>query len=327
MKRSIGAISDIPEAFHEEAKKLMTQYNNLTIGQLREVAKQMCIPSSTTLKKEQLLSVVVSRCIGDLMGDRYHSVVAISNELKLEFVRLYREGISYGNCIGGILIINTDYDGFLWDGEREIFVAEGIIKDADLREGDMVEGVCKDIRGVLGLISVNTINSTCFKRRAVFDELASEAVNINDRVEASNKMDIAKGQRAFVFTNGDPSEPISEMKSKTNITVLGIQADVDSRCCPTMQLSSTEAVIPYGTSVANSDSAARIITSRAMRLAEMGKDVLLMVSNIDALSDDMSNYIFSRARKFSKGSISVIAITNSEISVRLKRMADTFITY
>ncbi|MBI5032639.1 MAG: transcription termination factor Rho [Chloroflexi bacterium] len=257
-----------------------------TLTELREIAKEQTISGYTRYKKTDLI-------------------------FRLLRAKAEREGLIFG---GGVLQIVEDGIGFLRSdhllpGPEDVYVSQSQIRRFGLRTGDMVIGQVrppKDTEKYFGLLRVEAVNGLdpeAAKQRPDFDKLTPIFPNSQFKLEtkpnilATRLFDIlapiGRGQRGLIVSPPKAGKTtilkqiangISENYPDAHLMVVLIGerpeevTDVD-RSVEAEVFSST-----FDDVVENQTRVAEMALSRAKRLVEGGKDVVVMLDSITRLA-------------------------------------------
>jgi transcription termination factor Rho len=257
-----------------------------TLSELREIAKEQTISGYTRYKKTDLI-------------------------FRLLRAKAEREGLIFG---GGVLQIVEDGIGFLRSdhllpGPEDVYVSQSQIRRFGLRTGDMVIGQVrppKDTEKYFGLLRVEAVNGLdpeAAKMRPDFDKLTPIFPNSQFKLEtkphilATRLFDIlapiGRGQRGLIVSPPKAGKTtilkqiangISENYPDAHLMVVLIGerpeevTDVD-RSVEAEVFSST-----FDDVVENQTRVAEMALSRAKRLVEGGKDVVVMLDSITRLA-------------------------------------------
>ena len=273
------------------------------LSELRNIARDMEISGYSRLKKEDLI-------------------------LRLLQAKAEREGLIFG---GGVLDIVDDNMGFLrahnyLPGPKDVYVSQSQIRRFGLRRGDMVVGQVRPPKdneryfGLLRVEAVNGIDPENAKQRARFERLTpifpddrliveTEPRNLTTRL-LSLIAPIGKGQRGLIVSPPKAGKTmvlkkiangISENHPKVHLMVILIGerpeevTDMD-RSVEAEVISST-----FDEPVQNHAKAAEMALSRAKRLVECGRDVVILLDSITRLSRAYNLVVQPSGRTLSGG--------------------------
>jgi len=257
-----------------------------TLTELRESAKEQTISGYSRYKKTDLI-------------------------FRLLRAKAEREGLIFG---GGVLQIVEDGIGFLRSdhllpGPEDVYVSQSQIRRFGLRTGDMVIGQVRPPKetekyfGLLRVEAVNGLDPEAAKQRPDFDKLTPIFPNSQFKLEtkpnivAMRLLDmlapIGRGQRGLIVSPPKAGKTtilkqiangISENYPEAHLMVVLIGerpeevTDVDRSVEAEVFASTFDDVVENQTRVAE------MALSRAKRLVEGGKDVVVMLDSITRLA-------------------------------------------
>jgi transcription termination factor Rho len=281
----------------------ITQLESMTLADLRTLSKDMNIPGSTRIKKEDLI-------------------------LRLMQAEAERQGLELR---GGILEIMNEGMGFLradhyLPGPNDIYVSQSQIRRFGLRTGDMVIGQIRPPKetekyyGLLRVESINGLDPEEAKSRPKFEDLTPifplERFDLEtDRFTLSTRLinliaPIGKGQRGLIVSPPkagkttvlkEVANAISTRYPKVHLMVALIGerpeevTDMD-RSVDAEVISST-----FDEPVTSHVRVAEMALERAKRLVECGRDVAILMDSITRLARAYNLMVTPSGRTLSGG--------------------------
>jgi transcription termination factor Rho len=273
------------------------------LAELRQMAKDMDIPRSTRLKKEDLM-------------------------MNIRRVQAEQEGLEVR---GGILEIMNEGVGFLRSnhyqgGPDDVYVSQTQIRRYGLRNGDLIIGHVRPPResekhyGLLKVESVNMVQPEDAKRRPRFESLVpifpEERFDLEtDRRELAPRMinliaPVGRGQRGLIVSP-PKSGKTTILKQIANsistkyvdvhlmVALIGERpeevTDMD-RSVDAEVISST-----FDEPVTSHVRVAEMVLERAKRLVEMGRDVVILLDSITRLARAYNLVVTPSGRTLSGG--------------------------
>lgn len=268
------------------ANMTMTELEELSLPELREIAKQMDITGYTRLKKYDLVMRLL-RGVAE------------------------KQGFSFG---GGILEIVQDGIGFLRSdhllpGPEDVYVSQSQIRRFGLRTGDLVAGQVrppKDTERYHGLLKVEAVNGLDpeeAKRRPVFEKLTP--IFPNSQIELSTRPNlistrlidllspVGRGQRGLIVS--PPKAGKTTVLKRIANGISGNHPDIHMMVVligerpeeVTDMDRSVEAEVVSSTfdePVQNHVRVAEMALERAKRLTESERDVVILLDSITRLT-------------------------------------------
>ncbi|MBO4898594.1 MAG: transcription termination factor Rho [Clostridia bacterium] len=284
-------------------------YNDMSLAQLRDIAKELKIKSAYKLKKQELIDEI----------NRLHEEKEAENtspesiEEKNEKDEGEKSNKSNVNQVEGILELLPDGFGFLrtdnyLSGTGDIYVSPTQIRRFNLKTGDEVTGKArfqKDER-FPALIYVDTVNGDTLDiaiNRKPFDALTPIYPNKRIKLRA-NQVDFATrlidliapigyGQRGLIVAPPKAGKTTilkniakSITESDKNIKLLVLLIDERPEEVTDMQRSIDGEVIysTFDEPPEHHIKVAEIVIERAQRLVEHGKDVVILLDSITRLA-------------------------------------------
>ena len=208
---------------------------------------------------------------------------------------------------------NERVKGILEEKNGEYYVGEALVpvpvlKGARLRIGDLVEGVCT-VGAARVLVVVNNVDGESVKAsRESFSTLKSSPRREFGQMLVGTEIgkalpDLQTGERVIIknmtieMANAITLAPVASVG-----LFMGIAPEDEHKIAP------ANFVIPFDCSETESARIAKLALSRAKRLAERGKDVIMAVYGYDYIANrDIERALFGAGRCFSRGSLTIIA--------------------
>lgn len=299
-------------------------YNNLTLAELREIAKEKGIKSITTYKKEQLISLILDL---DKKTDE-----DIKNEKKDD--KSYLKELDSGEITQGILEVLPDGYGFLrmnnyLSGSNDIYVSPSQIRKFNLKTGDFIKGnvrIPRENEKFSALLFVSSVNGdspiTLFNRKNFekltpiypFEKLKLE----NSKNTISARIidifcPIGKGQRGMIVAPPKTGKTIllksianSLIKNHNDIHLLVLLIDERPEEVTDMQKSieGENVEIIYSTfdeQPEHHKRVAEMVLERGKRLVEQGKHAVILLDSITRLARAYNIITPSSGRTLSGG--------------------------
>ncbi|GHU78107.1 transcription termination factor Rho [Clostridia bacterium] len=307
-----------------------TDYDSLTVLELRQVAKDMGIKYVTSLKRMDLLNVVKEKAAqnepvtqsAETHEDTVQETPAIPED---RYAPIFSEGI---------LEILPDGFGFLraenyLPGSNDIYLPSAQIRRFNLRTGDLVAGdtrPARDTEKFGAMVYVKFINGdkVNYNRRPLFEQLTPiypiEKLKLdnNDTSDIAPRLidlvsPIGKGQRGMIVAPPKAGKT-TLLKSIANSLIANnpevhlIVLLIDER--PEEVTDIQRSVVGKNVDVVYSTfdeppehhkRVAEIVLERAKRLVEQGKDLVILLDSITRLSRAYNLIIPSSGRTLSGG--------------------------
>lgn len=294
-------------------------YSELSLAELREIAKQKGIGSVTRYKKAELI---------DLLEKVEPQSIPVVDEKPN-----YLEELDSGNVGEGILEVMADGYGFLrmdnyLPGTKDIYVAPSQIRRFNLKTGDRVTGKIRipkeneKFSALLFLTAVNGDKPDTAQRRPNFEDLTPVFPKENLYLETHSKelstrlidliAPIGKGQRGMIVAPPKAGKTVLLKKVANAITskypevyVIVLLIDERPEEVTDMQRSISGNVdVVYSTfdeQPEHHKRVAEMVLERAKRLVEQGKDVVILLDSITRLSRAYNLTVPSSGRTLSGG--------------------------
>lgn len=294
-------------------------YSELSLAELREIAKQKGIGSVTRYKKAELI---------DLLEKVEPQSIPVVDEKPN-----YLEELDSGNVGEGILEVMADGYGFLrmdnyLPGTKDIYVAPSQIRRFNLKTGDRVTGKIRipkeneKFSALLFLTAVNGDKPDSAQRRPNFEDLTPVFPKENLYLETHSRelstrlidliAPIGKGQRGMIVAPPKAGKTVLLKKVANAITskypevyVIVLLIDERPEEVTDMQRSISGNVdVVYSTfdeQPEHHKRVAEMVLERAKRLVEQGKDVVILLDSITRLSRAYNLTVPSSGRTLSGG--------------------------
>ncbi len=294
-------------------------YNDMSLAELREIARQKGIGSITRYRKAELI---------DLLEKDEPQNIPIVDEKSSNAADMASD--IYGE---GILEVLADGFGFLrtdnyLPGTNDIYVAPSQIRRFNLKTGDRLKGKLRVARenekfsALMYLTEVNGDDPEKASRRPSFDDLTpvfpTEPLKLEiERKELSTRLidiiaPIGKGQRGMIVAPPKAGKTVLLKKVANSITkkypdvyVIVLLIDERPEEVTDMQRSISGNVdVVYSTfdeQPEHHKRVAEMVLERAKRLVEQGKDVVILLDSITRLSRAYNLTVPSSGRTLSGG--------------------------
>lgn len=304
-------------------------YINSTLTELREIAKEKGIKSVTTYKKEQLISLI---CDLNNKAKNEISIDEINVEKKDD--KNYLKELDSGEIAEGILEVLPDGYGFLrmnnyLSSSEDVYVSPAQIRRFNLKTGDKLKGNVRipketeKFSALLFVISVNGDSPLSISNRKNFEKLTpiypSEKLNleISKNSISSRIIDIicpiGKGQRGMIVAPPKTGKTTllksianSLTKNHKDIHLIVLLIDERPEEVTDMQRSieGENIEVVYSTFDEQPDHHRRVaemVLERGKRLAEQGKNPVILLDSITRLARAYNIITPSSGRTLSGG--------------------------
>ncbi len=233
----------------------------------------------------------------------------------------------------GILDMSEDGFGFLrfnnfLTSDKDIYVAPAQVRRFNLKTGDKVKGICRPPKGdarfgaLLYVVSVNGEEPGAAIRRPDFDSLTpvfpNERFVLEDRRELALRLidliaPIGKGQRGLIVAPPKAGKTVLLKKianaiekkyPETEMIVLLVDERPEEVTDFKRSLSSQKSEVIYSTFdelPQHHVKVAEMVLARAQRLAEQGKDVVVLLDSITRLARAYNLVVPSSGKTLSGG--------------------------
>ena len=314
----------------------MTEFENMTLIELKNIAKEKNIKNISKLKKDELVSM-----LNDLEKNSHQNkkVLRYDSEDKdqLEDFNIVEDhSIEYkvtnneDQIIEGILEVLPDGYGFLrgenyLSSDKDVYISPIQIRRFRLDTGDMIKGISrvKDGERFPSLIFVGEVNGQHPEKAAKrkrFDELTPIYANERLKLETSSKeysmrmidliSPIGKGQRGMIVAPPKVGKTtllkkIANSISTNNPEVELIVLLIDERPEEVTDMKrSIKGKVIYSTFDELPEhhvKVAEMVLERAKRITEQNKDVVILLDSITRLARAYNLVIPSSGRTLSGG--------------------------
>ncbi len=314
----------------------MTEFENMTLIELKNIAKEKNIKNISKLKKDELVSM-----LNDLEKNSHQNkkVLRYDSEDKdqLEDFNIVEDhSIEYkvtnneDQIIEGILEVLPDGYGFLrgenyLSSDKDVYISPVQIRRFRLDTGDMIKGISrvKDGERFPSLIFVGEVNGQHPEKAAKrkrFDELTPIYANERLKLETSSKeysmrmidliSPIGKGQRGMIVAPPKVGKTtllkkIANSISTNNPEVELIVLLIDERPEEVTDMKrSIKGKVIYSTFDELPEhhvKVAEMVLERAKRITEQNKDVVILLDSITRLARAYNLVIPSSGRTLSGG--------------------------
>mgnify|MGYP000917955745 CR=1 FL=1 len=294
------------------ADNMKEKYESLSLAVLRDVAKSRGIKGTSTMRKEAVIQVMLAEDEKERAAESVKAQAADSGRTVADM-----EQLDSGQTVTGILEVMADGFGFIRSdhylpGEHDVYVSPAQIRRFGLKTGDILVGNTKiktekeKFSALLYLKSVNGLNPDVNAKRPNFEDLTPIFPNQRIRLEnpgcttAMRIVDlvspIGKGQRGMIVSPPKAGKTtllkevaLSVQKTEPNMHLLILL--IDER--PEEVTDIREAIEGPNVEVIHSTfdelpehhkRVSEMVISRAKRLVEHGKDVMILLDSITRLS-------------------------------------------
>ena len=314
----------------------MTNFENMTLIELKNIAKEKNIKNISKLKKEELIT---------MLNDLEKNTLNKTKELRYdsddkdqleEFNEVEDSSVEYkvtnneDKIIEGILEVLPDGYGFLrgenyLSSDKDVYISPVQIRRFRLDTGDMIKGIsrCKEGERFPALIFVGEVNGEHPEkaaRRKRFDELTPIYANEKLKLETTSKeyamriidlmSPIGKGQRGMIVAPPKVGKTtllkkIANSISTNNPEVELIVLLIDERPEEVTDMKrSIKGKVIYSTFDELPEhhvKVAEMVLERAKRITEQNKDVVILLDSITRLARAYNLVIPSSGRTLSGG--------------------------
>ena len=314
----------------------MTNFENMTLIELKNIAKEKNIKNISKLKKEELIT---------MLNDLEKNTLNKTKELRYdsddkdqleEFNEVEDSSVEYkvtnneDKIIEGILEVLPDGYGFLrgenyLSSDKDVYISPVQIRRFKLDTGDMIKGIsrCKEGERFPSLIFVGEVNGQHPEKAAKrkrFDELTPIYANEKLKLETISKeyamriidlmSPIGKGQRGMIVAPPKVGKTtllkkIANSISTNNPEVELIVLLIDERPEEVTDMKrSIKGKVIYSTFDELPEhhvKVAEMVLERAKRITEQNKDVVILLDSITRLARAYNLVIPSSGRTLSGG--------------------------
>ena len=314
----------------------MTNFENMTLIELKNIAKEKNIKNISKLKKEELINMLnylEKKTLNKTKELRYDSddkdQLEEFNEVEDSSVE-YKVTNNEDKIIEGILEVLPDGYGFLrgenyLSSDKDVYISPVQIRRFRLDTGDMIKGIsrCKEGERFPSLIFVGEVNGQHPEkaaRRKRFDELTPIYANEKLKLETTSKeyamriidlmSPIGKGQRGMIVAPPKVGKTtllkkIANSISTNNPEVELIVLLIDERPEEVTDMKrSIKGKVIYSTFDELPEhhvKVAEMVLERAKRITEQNKDVVILLDSITRLARAYNLVIPSSGRTLSGG--------------------------
>lgn len=286
------------------------KYESLPLATLKELAKARGITGVSTLKKAEVVEVMLAE-------DEKDKAKAVREEVKNEKGSMELEQLDSGHTANGILEVLQDGYGFIrcenyLPGEHDVYVAPSQIRRFNLKTGDIISGNTRvktqteKFSALLYVTKINGFSPSEAEKRCNFEDMTPIFPNERMRLEGAKSstamriMDllspIGKGQRGMIVS--PPKAGKTTLLKEVALSVLRNNPEmhllillIDER--PEEVTDIKEAICGKNVEVIYSTfdelpehhkRVSEMVIERAKRLVEHKKDVTILLDSITRLS-------------------------------------------
>ena len=290
------------------------QLQDKNLFELREIARENRVQSPTKLNKEELISQIVEASSQRVKGLKIRPVSRPSklvdaprrnaqNDVPDKAAESINEIMAVDDTCEereGILEIHPDGYGFIRvrnceHSEKDVYVSAIKIRKAGLRQGDMIKGIVKVAydNKPAALLIINTVNGVPaeeLRKRPRFDDLVP--IYPDERLQLENAP-IGKGQRGMIVSPPKAGKTTllkkianSISENYPDVTLMVLLIDERPEEVTDMQRSIKGEVVysTFDEMPEHHTKAAELLLSRAKRLVENGKDVVILMDSLTRLA-------------------------------------------
>ena len=280
-------------------------YNNKTLSELREIAKDLGIKNITKYKKQELIEEILKE---DASENNYIEKTKVPSSI---------EQLDSGIVEEGVLEVLVDWYGFLRSenylpGTKDIYVSPSQIRRFNLKTGDLVKGNIRipkegeKFSALLYVKEVNGDNPEVASKRPNFEDLTpiypKEKLNLEyDQLDLSTRLidliaPIGKGQRGMIVAPPKAGKTVLLKKIANAITknhpeasliVLLIDERPEEVTDMKNSISGENVEVVYSTfdeQPEHHKRVAEMVLERAKRLVEQKKDLIILLDSITRLA-------------------------------------------
>ncbi len=318
----------------------------LHLSVLRSLGRYVGVKSPTDKKKEDLISEILAIQNGDVKPTEKNNKGAptkLSVDISMFFEETEEEVIQpesktidffdqdgEAKTVEGILEPHSNYAFLRTCGyetsEKDVFVANPVIRKYSLKKGDLVKGRAKAVReeGYPALQTVYSINgkkAVEYAKRVDFEDLVpcypDEKIVLENPCESDVTVraidlfaPVGKGQRGLIVAPPKTGKTtiikkIANSIEHNNKDIKLIILLIDERPEEVTDIKkSVSAEVVYSTfdqSAEHHVRASEMVINRAKRLTEEGNDVVILLDSVTRLARAYNNYIEPSGRTLSGG--------------------------
>lgn len=287
------------------------KYESLPLATLRDLAKARGLKGISTLKKAELIEVM-------LQEDEKDNVKEVKEEIKSEKAGAVDiEQLDSGNTANGILEVMSDGYGFIRSknylpGEDDVYVSPSQIRRFSLKTGDIITGntrvktQAEKFSALLYLTKINDMTPAEASKRRNFEDMTPIFPNERLRLEAGRTstamrvMDllspIGKGQRGMIVSPPKAGKTtllkqvalsIRKNNPEVHLLILLIDERPEEVTDIKEAIEGDNVEVIYSTFDELPDHHKRVsemVIERAKRLVEHKKDVMILLDSITRLA-------------------------------------------
>lgn len=320
---------------------MTTKYDNMTVVELREAAKNFGLKNISGLKKKELLELLnkVEEKIGDTKHTTKQETKAetryeVKQEEKHDVSKKDLEQLDSGEIKEGILEVLSDGYGFIrcdnfLPGENDVYVSPAQIRRFNLKTGDIIVGNTKvksqgeKFSALLYVKSVNGFHPSEATRRKKFEDLTP--IFPNERIhletpDASVGMrmmnlvaPIGKGQRGMIVSPPKAgkttllkqvAKAITKNHPDMHMIILLIDERPEEVTDIKESIEGKHVEVIYSTFdelPENHKRVSEMVIERGRRLVEHKKDVIILLDSITRLARAYNLTVQASGRTLSGG--------------------------
>lgn len=286
----------------------MSQYESMTLTELRQKAKELGISSVTKYKKQELINLILQHSSDETITS------ASSTQQKKETIKPNLNNLDSGMIAEGILEVLPDGYGFLRSdnylpGEKDVYVSPSQIRRFNLKTGDVVRGslrMAKEGEKFNALLYVRAVNDDlpdAAAKRPNFETLTpifpNERLTLeNDKNELATRIidfmaPLGKGSRGMIVAPPKAGKTVllkkianALKKNHPELYLIVLLIDERPEEVTDMQRS-IEGEVIYSTfdeGPEHHKKVAEMVLERVKRLVEQNKDVVVLLDSITRLA-------------------------------------------
>ena len=310
----------------------MSELEKKTLAELKTMAAEMGVSPVSGLKKSELIEKIEAKQLSMEQKEEPKVTASDFSQTKSdEIPQVQTEKQIYEETGEGILEVLPDGYGFLraencLPGINDVYVSPAQIRRFNLRTGDRVKGIIRPPREgekVGGLIYVQTVNGDApylAARRPNFEDLTpiypDEKLKLEtEKGELSGRIidliaPIGKGQRGMIVSPPKAGKTILLQKVANSITANNPNCElivllIDERPEEVTDMQrNIKGEVVYSTFDKRPENHVRVtelVLERAMRLVELGKDVVILLDSMTRLARAYNLTINPTGRTLSGG--------------------------
>ena len=334
-----------------------------TIFELRNIARDLGVPSPTIYKKEELVEKVLKIVRGEESpsspksrqgrppkagGDFYDTTINVfDNEENEEYIFdgltqravlmeskniLEEENASFDACFGYIYAQGKNF--YVVDKNdptlSPIFIPSKMALEAEIREGDYINGVCKQTS--LGLILTEITDVQKYKGRKEYSSIKREKYSSNAKIEGIGNI-ILGGRNILKVKNFAELDEMLSSCDKGSYDFVSLNLDILLEDESSMPSSSFYSL--YGQNARKNVFETRLFINKIKRNVEEGKQTIAFVNELSKIAKyqnfvkggsafDIKEYTFSScldilntASKYENGAlVTVIALLKDDTNTQ-----------